>query len=144
MDPRIIKFLKRHHVLTLATVSDSGPWTAHCFYAYMPELQAIVFTTDPETRHGRNMLTNPQVSAGIALETKVIGLIRGIQLTGYATLCPAEEGECRKAYLKRFPYALAVKLDLWILRIDHVKMTDNRLGFGKKLFWDKGKVDAGR
>jgi uncharacterized protein len=137
MPPHITSFLRRHHVLTLATLSDSGPWTAHCFYTYMPEIQAIVFTSDPETRHGRNMLNNPQVSAGIALETKVVGLIRGIQLTGSATLCHADEGECRKAYLKRFPYAIAVKLDLWILRIDHLKMTDNRLGFGKKLLWER-------
>jgi uncharacterized protein YhbP (UPF0306 family) len=44
----------------------------------------------------------------------------------------------RTAYLLRFPFALAAKLDLWILEIDYVKMTDNRLGFGKKLEWRRG------
>jgi uncharacterized protein YhbP (UPF0306 family) len=28
---------------------------------------------------------------------------------------------------------------LWILSIDYLKMTDNRLGFGKKLLWEKVK-----
>jgi uncharacterized protein YhbP (UPF0306 family) len=136
MDPRITRFLLRHHVLTLSTSSEQGSWTAHCFYAWMPDQASIVFTTDPDTRHGREMLQNPHVSGGIALETKVIGKIRGIQLTGTAQpVSDITEAEARMAYLRRFPFALAVKLDLWVLHIDYIKMTDNRLGFGKKLEW---------
>jgi len=154
MEQKITRFLKRHHVLTLSTVSGQGSWTAHCFYAFIPDHQALVFTTDPETRHGSEMLQNPNVSGGIMLETKMIGKIRGIQLTGRALplesiVTPAKAGapslttnapllsttKGRTAYLKRFPFALAVKLDLWILHIDYIKMTDNRLGFGKKLEW---------
>jgi uncharacterized protein YhbP (UPF0306 family) len=68
--------------MTLATVSEQGSWSAHVFYAWMPDADALVFTTDPETRHGREMLANPSVSAGIVLETKVVGRIRGVQITG--------------------------------------------------------------
>lgn len=157
MEQRIIRFLRHHHVLALSTWSDEGLWTAHCFYALLPEEQALVFTSDPDTRHGHNMLQNPNVSGGIALETKIIGKIRGIQLSGRSFFCEnvtdaspvssviptkigtpsltAELGKCRNAYLKRFPFALAAKLDLWILYIDYIKMTDNLLGFGKKLEW---------
>jgi uncharacterized protein YhbP (UPF0306 family) len=131
MDPRILRFLRRHHVLSLATTSRQGSWTAHCFYAFMPDRQSLVFTTGPDTRHGREMQQNPNVSAGIVLETKVIGMIRGIQLTGT---------EARAAYFKRFPFALAMKPDLWILQVNYVKMTDNRLGFGKKLEWEREDV----
>ena len=144
MDAKIIKLLKLHHVMTLATTSPQGPWTAHCFYAYLPEHNALVFTTDPETRHGRDMLANPAVSAGICLETKIIGKIQGLQLTGTATpslphsLTPSHSS-ARTAYLLRFPFALAAKLDLWILDIDYIKMTDNRLGFGVKLEWRRGQ-----
>jgi len=146
MDPRIIKFLRRHHVLTLSTVSEQGSWTAHCFYAYVEDHQAIVFTTDPETRHGSELLKNPGVSGGIMLETNVIGKIRGIQLTGRAYPCQPGDPDiiarvtpeqARIAYLKRFPYALAMKLNLWVLSVDYIKMTDNRLGFGKKLIWER-------
>ncbi len=153
MEQRITRFLKQHHVLNLATSSDQGVWVAHCFYAFLPDHQALVFTSGPDTRHGQNMLNNANVSCGIALETKAIGLIRGVQLSGRAffteatpdsVVIPAEAGtpslttnasECRSAYLRRFPFALAAKLDLWVLYIDYLKMTDNRLGFGKKLEW---------
>jgi len=158
MEKRIARFLRRHHVLTLSSVSDTGSWTAHVFYAYMPDHNALVFTTDPETRHGREMLANPVVSGGIVLETKVVGRIRGVQLTGKTKRSersddPGTPGletrdqrpETRHSslitYLKRFPYAIATKLDLWVLDLEYVKMTDNRLGFGKKLEWRKETKD---
>ena len=82
MDPRIIKFIRQHHVLTLATSKDNIPWTSHCFYAFMKDEKALVFTTDNDTRHGQEMQDNQVVSGGIVLETKVVGMIRGVQLTG--------------------------------------------------------------
>ena len=42
----------------------------------------------------------------------------------------------RKVYLGQFPYAAAVKLELWTIRPDFMKLTDNRLGFGKKIVWE--------
>ncbi|MDD5509104.1 MAG: hypothetical protein PHD25_12400, partial [Bacteroidales bacterium] len=52
--------------------------------------------------------------------------------------------ESRVAYLKRFPYAIATKLDLWVLELEYVKMTDNRLGFGKKIEWRRGDCESRR
>jgi len=143
--------------MTLSTISEQGSWSAHVFYAWMPDADALVFTTDPETRHGREMLANPSVSAGIVLETKVVGRIKGAQLTGKTerllddkTVSPSHQptvlqsqsltvlkSSSRNAYLKRFPYAIAAKLDLWVLYIDTAKFTDNRLGFGKKVLWER-------
>ena len=45
--------------------------------------------------------------------------------------------KARTAYLKKFPYAVLMKTSLWDLWIIYIKMTDNRLGFGKKLIWEK-------
>ena len=45
--------------------------------------------------------------------------------------------KCRKKYLKRFPYAVLMKTQLWIVELTFVKFTDNRLGFGKKIIWEK-------
>lgn len=153
MDSRIAKFIKEHHVLTLATSKNNIPWTAHCFYAFLEEENALVFTTDDDTQHGKEMDENPSVSGGIVLETKVVGKIRGIQLTGRVTK-PKQESQkrvsslrrqgtdgvslkARKAYLKKFPYAALMKTSLWILELNEVKYTDNRLGFGTKLHWKR-------
>lgn len=135
-DERILKFVKRHHVLSLATRSDDGLWCAALFYAYSADLQAFVFTSDPATRHAAEMKACPKVAASIVLETRVVGRVQGLQIEGVATLAEGEEFEAAKrTYVKKFPYAAVAELHLWLLRPVQLKLTDNTLGFGRKLIW---------
>lgn len=139
-DPKICTFLRRHHVLTLATVSGDQPWVANCFYAFLEQEMAFVFTSGFDTRHIREVQANNKVAGNVVLETSIIGKIQGIQFSG--TLLPAEgekQAGASIAYLKRFPFAALMDTTLWILSIDYLKMTDNRLGFGKKLLWQRPK-----
>ena len=141
IDRRITEFFRKHHVLTVATTVNNEPWCAHCFYVYMEEENALVFTTDHATRHGKEFVVNPLVAGSVVLETMIIGKIRGIQFQGLVSE-PGEEllSKARTAYLKRFPPAVLMDTHLWIVRLTHIKMTDNRLGFGKKLIWKADNV----
>ncbi len=140
---RTVTFINQHHVLTLATAADNIPWCANCFYAYSAEENYFVFTSDRETRHIRDLEAGNTVAASIVLETRVVGRIRGLQIQGIL-LEPsgAVAKEARKRYLKRFPYAALMETTLWILRPRLIKMTDNRLGFGKKLIWEEGGEES--
>ncbi len=137
-DKRITDFIKKHHVLTLATLGKSTPWCCNCFYAYLEDENALVFTSDDDTRHVKEFLLNNVVAGSIVLETRIIGKIQGIQFTGLVAK-PVDESlkKCRRRYLRRFPYAALMETSLWILKLEYIKMTDNRLGFGKKLVWEK-------
>ena len=136
IDRRIVKFLKKHHVLTIATSVDNKPWCASCFYVFLEKENALVFTSDLTTRHGREFLMNNLVAGTVALETMITGMIRGVQFEGsVAEPGPDLEDITRNAYLKKFPVAMLMETHLWILRLTHIKYTDNRLGFGKKLIW---------
>ena len=138
MDQRITKFLRRHHVMTLATCRDNKPWCCQCFYAYVDHLQGLVFTSDAATRHITEAMQQPYVSGSIVLETKIIGKLQGIQLEGILIEADGELlKEIKTVYLKRFPVALLMETKLWFLELSSMKMTDNRLGFGKKLHWEK-------
>jgi uncharacterized protein len=139
IDSRIIRFFKKHHVLTIATCVNDESWCANCFYIYLENENALVFTSDPETRHGKEFLKNNTVAGSVVLETPVIGKIRGIQFQGVVSEPERELSErARKSYLKRFPVAMLMDTHLWIVELTCIKMTDNRLGFGKKLVWKKG------
>lgn len=139
---RIRSLLRRHHLLSVATVSERGPWCASCFYAWDEENNTLVITTDPVTRHGAEFRSNPSVAGTIALETMRIGRIRGAQFTGTISEPAGEElARARKIYLRRFPYAALVDLHLWVITLNHIKLTDNRLGFGKKIIWDSQSQD---
>jgi len=141
IDERIVRFFRKHHVLTIATSVKDEPWCANCFYVYLEEKNALVFTTGHETRHGKEFLKNKVVAGSVVLETPVVGKIRGIQFQGIVS---EPEGELsktvRKSFLKRFPVAMLMETHLWIVELTHIKMTDNRLGFGKKIIWTKQPV----
>ncbi len=136
-EKRVVEFINQHHVLTLATCVENNPWCANCFYIYLEEENCFVFTSDDNTRHVQDVLTNSTVAGSVVLETNTVGKIRGIQFRGIMER-PGKEllKKAKKAYLKRFPYAVLMKTSLWIVTPNYIKMTDNRLGFGKKLIWE--------
>lgn len=131
---KIAKFIKAHHVMTLATTVADEPYCCNLFYAYDPQSQALIFTSDNTTRHAEMFAQNSQVAASIVLETRVVGKVQGAQICGRVK--PAQEGD-KMLYIKRFPYAIVADLTLWRLEMEYVKLTDNTLGFGKKLIWQK-------
>ena len=138
-DERILRFIDEHHVLTLAVSNHNVPLCASCFYVYLRERNLFVFTSDPDTRHIRDVIQsdNYQVAGTIALETKITGKIRGIQFSGPVRKLKGDElKSAKKAYLSMFPIARLTKLCLWGVEPAFIKMTDNRLGFGKKLIWN--------
>ena len=136
VETRIIKFFRKHHVLTIATSAENEPWCANCFYVYLEEENALVFTSDTDTRHGKEFIKNKLVAGSVVLETMQVGKIQGIQFQGIVS---EPEGEmlskAKWAYLKKFPPAVLMDTHLWIVRLTLIKMTDNMLGFGKKILW---------
>jgi uncharacterized protein YhbP (UPF0306 family) len=140
IDSKITRFFRKHHVLTIATTVENEPWCANCFYVYLEKENSLVFTTDSNTRHGSEFVKNPFVAGSVVLETMVIGKIRGIQFQGRVS---EPEGDllsaAKNAYLKRFPVAALMDTRIWIVKLSCIKMTDNRLGFGKKIIWS---IDA--
>ncbi len=140
MDSRIVKFLGRHHVMTLATVEALQPWCSNLFYAFDKKHYRLVFTSSESTRHISEVLNNPLVACSIVLESRVVGRLQGAQICG--RLCDASLDahileQCRTLFLKRFPY-VALNLErLWYVDIESAKYTDNTLGFGKKLYFSR-------
>lgn len=134
VDKRIVRFLRRHHVLTLATAAEGAPYCANAFYCYDTERNLLIFTSELSTQHARQMERNPEVAASVVLETRIVGRIQGLQLCGTVQRA---DGAARRAYLARFPYAALAELTLWALAPHYLKFTDNTLGFGKKLIWKR-------
>ncbi|MCK9616574.1 MAG: pyridoxamine 5'-phosphate oxidase family protein [Lentimicrobiaceae bacterium] len=137
VDKRILKFIRQHHIFTLATVVDTQPYVATCFYVYIEENNQFIFTSDDHTRHAKEMQIQPRVAGAIALETRIIGKIQGIQFTGVARKLEKEELKIAgHAYAAKFPVARLMETTLWSIQPDFMKMTHNLLGFGKKLIWE--------
>lgn len=140
IDQRILDFIGEHHVLTVACVPQAGgmPWCANAFYVYDPQEEGFIITSEEKTLHAQLFLENSQVAGSVVLETKQVGKIQGLQFTGTVRRCDGGLFDrCRLLYLKRFPYAVFKGGEVWQIKLDSLKFTDNRLGFGKKLHWTR-------
>ena len=136
IDKRIIDFIKEHHLLTLSTSKENIPYCSNMFYVYNKENHSLIFSSDIKTKHAKDFIENPNVAASIALETKDVEKIQGVQLSGTISELKGEEfNNATKQYLKEFSYAEKMKLHLWEMKLTFIKMTDNKLGFGKKIIW---------
>ncbi len=121
--------------MTLSTVSKSGePYCSNAFYSFDDERNALIFSSSNDTLHAQQMAEKPDVAASIVLESKVVGKLQGLQITGRVV---AGDERDRTLYISSFPYAAVVPLTLWRLEMNFIKLTDNTLGFGKKLIWNR-------
>ncbi len=138
IDNRIKEFINKHHVLTLATSQNNIPYSANCFYVYYENENMLVFTSDHKTKHAQDAVKQSKVAGSIVLETNVVGKIQGVQFQGIMYE-PKDDllKKVKARYLKRFPVAMLMKTNLWVINLSFLKFTDNRLGFGKKLIWEK-------
>lgn len=143
METAIVKCIEKQKLMTLATSEEGMPYCASLFYAFLPANDLLVFKSDPQTIHIQQALKNGSVAGTIHANPVTILKLQGIQFTGFFT--PLSETDlfdaASQVYMKKFPFAGVIhQADFWAIKLHHIKMTDNRLGFGKKLIWDARKV----
>ncbi|MBI4947253.1 MAG: hypothetical protein HY840_12740 [Bacteroidetes bacterium] len=138
IDERILEFLSAHTNLTLAVSDNDHPYCANCFYAYAKKKNLLIFKSSPETNHIVIALRNDKV-AGIIIPDKLDKTrIQGIQFTGKISKAKGDDlATAKNSYYKKYPFAIAFSGELWVIELNFIKFTDNKLGFGKKLEWKK-------
>jgi len=124
--------------MSLATNFEDELSVCSLFYAYSKELNSFVVASSEDTTHIKHIKNNPNIAANILLETKTIGKIQGLQLRG--KFRELQDTSLKKLYFKAFPYALALSPKLWQIEVEYFKLSDNRLGFGKKIIWPEVSV----
>lgn len=134
---KIVSFIDEHHVMTLATFDGHLPQCCNLFYAYIKEENCFIVASDEKTEHIKNIMRNPLIAASIVLETRTVGKIQGLQIRG--AMAKADDSRAKRAYFHAFSYARVMKPVLWRITIENMKLTDNRLGFGKKLIWKNSR-----
>lgn len=132
---RIEHFISEHHQLSLATFAEGVLSACTVFFVYDNKNTSFIFASSEESEHSQNIIHSPSVAASIAVETKEVGIIKGLQIKGSASLSKSKMHS--KRYYNVFPYARLIKSVFWVLHVEQFKFTDNRLGFGKKLLWNR-------
>ena len=136
MDERIVKFLKKMHLASVCVIDDEGqPYAFSAFYAFDEVNFSFLLASSGDSSHIKFLKNSKLVAGTVALDTKIVGKIEGIQFQG--VMREAKENEV-EIYFERFFYAKAMDPKILSISLEKLKFTSNVLGFGKKIKWEKG------
>jgi len=138
MEKKVINYISESKVITLATCLNNVPYCANCFYVFDDENKILIFLSSNTTRHVSEALVNKKVAGTIDQEVTTVAKIKGLQFTG-EFIDPSKEQQQAfyKLYYQKFPFAKAKPSPVWGIKLNWLKMTDNTLGFGTKLKWER-------
>ena len=141
MNKTIIRFLQQQSCASICcTDGQAKPYCFSCFYVFNEAEGLFYFKSSVNSQHSALLKINPFI-AGTVLPDKLNNLvIKGIQFTGIVLDAeqPLTKGATSK-YLAQHPIASAIPGEIWVIRIDEIKMTDQTLGFGKKITWKRAE-----
>jgi uncharacterized protein YhbP (UPF0306 family) len=139
---KILDFIETQTVFTMAVVSpENKPYCANCFYTFDSSNALLVFKSETATHHIEYGLLHAAVGGTILPDALIKTMIRGIQFEG--KLLPHENpflSHAKTMYYRKYPFAAAMNGHIWIIELHQIKFTDNTLGFGKKLHWQKNSI----
>jgi hypothetical protein len=141
MNNLIIDFINKQTCATICGIDEqNSPYCFSCFYAFDSNNGVLYFKSSVATRHSDILANNPLI-AGTILPDKLNSLmVKGIQFEG-AVLHEAHPfaKAAAKIFYKKHTAAMAMPGELWALELQHIKMTDSTLGFGKKINWNRSE-----
>jgi len=144
MNEKISAFISKQTCGNLCCVDKDGKaWCFSFFYAFNKAEGLLYYKSSEDTRHSGIIMENPFVAGTILPDKLNLLQIKGVQFEG--AVIPFEDPLAKGAYAayhKRFPFSIAMPGQVWTIRLDAVKYTDNSLGFGAKLHWTRKPVVA--
>lgn len=137
-DEKILHYLRVHFQMTISVIHNNESWSANCFYVFDDEEISLIFVSDSKTKHASGFIENPIVSGTISDVTESIVDIKGIQFKGVVESLENEELIIsRKRFTQKFPLAKIKQIEFWKLKLDYLKMTDNKFLFASKTCWQR-------
>jgi uncharacterized protein YhbP (UPF0306 family) len=141
---RIAAFLDAHHVMSLATCGHGNPHAANLFY--VRDGFALIWVSDPKSRHSADIEDNACVAATIAPDCFDIDEIRGVQISGHAHEMSGEgaRAHARRLLEARYPRVkplfgassamreVYARMEFYRLEPTRMVLIDNSHGFGHK------------
>ena len=139
MNEHIIKFIDKQTCANICCVNDKvHPYCFSCFYAFHSGKGLLYFKSSSSAYHS-SIIANNRCIAGTILPDRLnTVLVKGIQFEG--VVLPEDHPfgiDASGQYHKKFPMALLVPGEIWIIQINSIKMTDSAIGFGKKISWSR-------
>ncbi len=139
MSETIFLFAQKQKCASVCCIDEQGnPYCFSCFYAFNSKEGLMYFKSSADSLHTKLMTVKREIAGTILQDSLNLLAIKGIQFQGL--ILPARHtliNDAEKYYYKKYPLALPMPGELWIIQLNSMKMTDNNMGFGKKIKWNR-------
>ena len=138
----IARFIEKQNSVTICCTGNAGnPYCFSCYYAINLKNGLLYFKSSVDSYHSILLKENKLIAGTILPDSLNKLKIKGVQLTG--ELLDSQDSLVKDAYMlyhRKHPMALAIKGEVFTIRIDSIKMTDSSRVFGKKIFWNRATL----
>lgn len=142
MDAEIKEFIQKQKIATICCVDEQGnPYCFTCFYAFNLQHCLLIFKSSATSRHIKLLLERQQVS-GTILSGKMSAFpVKGIQFSGALWEPTTHVLDAAMEYYKKFPLALTLSGEIFLVKLEGIKMTNSQKILGKKIVWQRDSSD---
>lgn len=136
---QITEFISECRIMSMATVVGELPYCAPVFFVWDSSQECFILKSSSSTLHYSSAVSSGAVAGSLLPDVIEIAHIRGLQFNGTCRT-PADTDEdqrVRKLYYSRYPIGKLIDGDFLLIFPEKFKFTDNRLGFGKKVRWER-------
>jgi uncharacterized protein YhbP (UPF0306 family) len=139
MNKIITAFIEKQKCASVCCLDEhNNPYCFNIFYVFDNAERRLYFKSAYNSNHARYLLQNKIVAGTILPDKLNLFAVRGVQFTGFVIENPdLSHHHAAEEYHKRFPFALAMPGDVWTIQLETIKMTDNTIGIGKKISWQR-------
>ncbi|MDK4689531.1 pyridoxamine 5'-phosphate oxidase family protein [Kingella negevensis] len=139
----VTKFLTENRVVTIACAQNNQAWAVNCFYVLNEDTAALIVFTKRTTHHAEIMLANPNVAGTVSVQPEGILGLSGLQFAARAELLEQDDprrAQFRNVYTGTVPAAKLMDSDVWLLHLDSLKYTDNKMVVARKTKWERNNA----
>ncbi|OSZ77999.1 hypothetical protein CAP35_06940 [Chitinophagaceae bacterium IBVUCB1] len=133
----ISEFLCANKVATVCYVHNGLPSCFNCLYAAIPGVNGIIFKSSKSSLHSWEIHGSAPVAGTIYQASKNGYDNTGVQFNGTIATNAKTFEVAEKAYYKRFPIALLMPGQLFVVIFDSLKFSQTTNGIRRKADWQK-------
>lgn len=139
MNKTIVDFLKSQTCATISCISDNAhPYSFICFYVFDAKDGLLYFKSSPTTDHIKFLEQNLLVSGTILPDKLNKLVVKGVQFNGiFLNALDPLSIKAESHYYKGVPMAMAMKGNVFTIKINSIKMMDSSRIFGSKILWER-------